>query len=217
MTNPIPAHLELYHDAGYFVGDGRKSGYDDYRHCRGVLWDWASMVDAYTAPASILDVGAAYGYLVEWFATDGVDAFGIEPSEFARSQAPDTVKERLIAGALPELPATPRLRYDVVTCTEVMEHVPQELVVASLRALGEKTERLLICLIMLDGPGADGDEGHICLKARQWWEAAFAEALGYAFVPAHTVEDQLNTDPYSQQILWSGRFFAYERIAGTPT
>lgn len=210
MTAPIPAHLTLYHDAGYFVGDARKSGYDDYRHCRGVLHNWAAMVSDYTEPTSVLDVGAAYGYVVEWFRDQEIPAVGIEPSAFARAQAPAEVAPFIWAGALPELAATTETQFDVVTCTEVLEHVPEELVGPSLRALADRASRLVVCLIMLDLPGADGDEGHICLKPREWWEWQFMRTCE-DFNRRRDLEELFNVDPYSGQMAWRGRFFVYER------
>lgn len=218
MTQPIPPHLVLY-DSQYFAGSRAVSGYDDYANCVGVLNKWASMVEALVSPRSVLDVGAAYGFVVQYFLSRGVPAYGVEPSDFARSQAASGIADRIAAGSLPDLPDVitpmdsvgeePKSRFDAVTCTEVLEHVPEELVPASLQALADRTDKFLICLVMLEGPGADGDEGHICLKSRAWWNEQF-DATGMLSRP--DLEAQLDNDPYSKSMYWQTRFFVRERV-----
>lgn len=211
MSESVPAHLRLY-DQRYFRGERAVSGYDDYANCSGVLQRWAQMVEAQVQPTSVLDVGAAYGFVVQFFRDRGRIAQGVEPSAFARSQVPGHLAALIHAGALPEVPETIPAQFHTVTCTEVLEHVPEDLVPASLAALAAKAERYVIALIMLEGPGADGDEGHICLKSRQWWEDQFA-AVAPEFQPARAIEQALNTDPYSVNMYWATRIFVWERVA----
>jgi 2-polyprenyl-3-methyl-5-hydroxy-6-metoxy-1,4-benzoquinol methylase len=210
----VPEHLKLYHDSGYFVGTGRQSGYSDYAKCRGVLDQWCEMLRYTVGPIdSVLDVAAAYGFVVENFRRRGVPAWGVEPSDFARSQANPAISQWLLAGALPELPDTltdlaPLGGFDVVTCTECLEHVPEELVPASLQALAQHTARVCVSLTMLECPEAHHDEGHICLKDRAWWEAHW-DATG--LVADRETEEMLNTHPYSKFMNWSGRLFVRVR------
>lgn len=208
-------HLELYQDPGYFVGNGRRSGYSDYADVRGVLDHWSDMLRSNVGfrIRSLYDVGAAYGFVVENFVRRGTAAFGIEPSDYARSKVADDIAPRISAGALPDLPrqvqdtAYPHLlrtKFDLVTCTEVLEHVPEELVRPSLRAMARLTGQLCVSLIMLDLPEAYDDEGHICLKSRAWWEDQWDQTGMQA---RRDIEARLNNHPYSEAMRWSGRIF----------
>lgn len=206
--DPIPEHLKLYHNPDYFTGGGTISGYDDYARCKGVLEHWSHMLGYHFNPTSVVDAGAAYGFVVDWFRERGVPAWGVEPSPVALSHVPERIANYVFEGALPgpwpELP-----KADLVTCTEVLEHVPEALVPEALQVLADQSSQWLVCLVMLEGPGADGDEGHITLKSRAWWEAQFDALPGFDRAPE--LEEALNTDPYSVRMYWATRFFVRRR------
>lgn len=223
MSHDVPKHLELYQREEYWRGGLSRgiSGYDNYAYCRGVLERWSEMLLGLSsaalgrAPRSVLDVGAAYGFVVEWMVKNRVEAFGVEPSAFCRDAVRQDLQHRVVDGALPDRgplfqpTVSDTLTFEVVTCTEVLEHVPEELVPSSLEMLAKRTGKLLVLLIMLEGPGADGDEGHICLKSRAWWDEQL-DATGLKL--REDLETALDANPYSQNIGWSGRFFVRERV-----
>jgi hypothetical protein len=201
-----PAYLQLY-DRQYFAGGAALSSYGDYARCRDILWMWAGMLDFKLRPTSVLDVAAAYGYVVEWFRLRGVRADGVEPSEWARQQA----AVPLLSGWLPDvLPVTGS--YHVVTCTECLEHLPTDDVSASLQALRDLTEPggYMVLLIMVEGhPTAHDDAGHLTIKPREWWTAALADIGGVAPVP--DVEAWFNQHPTAVHMKWDGRIFVRQR------
>lgn len=71
----------------------------------------------------VLDIGAAYGALVKALLDVGVDAYGVDVSEYAVSSSP--VKNRLILVdvATQNLPYS-REMFDFVTAINVLEHLP---------------------------------------------------------------------------------------------
>jgi SAM-dependent methyltransferase len=161
------------------------------------------MVYRYFRPTSLLDVGAAYGFVVEWFRAYHIQAVGVEPSAFARSQA----HVSLLNGYLPQLPLPATAQFDVVTCTEVLEHIPEALAPAALQELARVTSRLLVMLIMLKELDEGGDHGHICLQSRQWWEDRLDQT---GLVKNARLEAALDHDPFARKERWSGRLFVRE-------
>ncbi len=203
-----PTYLQLY-DQQYFAGGAAVSSYGDYAGAQPVLTMWSDMLDQQFRPSSVLDVGAAYGFVVEWFQKIGVFAAGIEPSEWARSKS----RVPLYEGYLPNIALVgddgKPLQFDLVVCTEVLEHVPEEHALGSLISLAEATKRKLVLLIMVEGhPTAHDDAGHVSLHSREWWEARL-DLTG--LVPDREAETALNEHAYSEHMKWSGRLFVRTR------
>ena len=75
-------------------------------------------------PRTILDVGCAIGFLVEAFWRRGVQAYGIDLSEYAITQVPEDLKGFCaVKSVLEPLPESFPLTYDLITCIEVLEHM----------------------------------------------------------------------------------------------
>lgn len=74
-------------------------------------------------PASALDAGCAMGFLVETLRARGVDARGVDVSAYAISQAHESARPYVRVGRVTE---PFERRYDLITCIEVLEHMPRE-------------------------------------------------------------------------------------------
>lgn len=72
-------------------------------------------------PRTALDAGCAMGFLVEGLRARGVEAFGLDVSEFALQQVREDLRPYCRLGSL----AQPfEGRYDLIVCIEVLEHLP---------------------------------------------------------------------------------------------
>jgi len=71
-------------------------------------------------PRTVLDVGCAMGMLVEALRDRGVEAFGIDISEYALSRVREDVRPYCRYASI--LDALPQ-KYDLIVCIEVLEHL----------------------------------------------------------------------------------------------
>ena len=130
-TSVTPADTASLFDAAYYA-TGCGAPYE-----RSPVWlalhgAFADRIVSDIAPASVLDAGCAIGLLVEALRNRGVDAWGIDISEYAIGQVPETLKPFCAVHSVTEPLGR---RFDLVVCIEVLEHLPRaqsELAVANL-------------------------------------------------------------------------------------
>jgi len=118
-------------------------------------------------PTSVLDAGCAMGFLVEALRKRGVDASGIDISDYAISQVHESVAEHCRVGSLTE-PLDQR--YDLITCIEVLEHVAAaetDQVIANLCSAADR-------LVISSTPGDYGEPTHLNVLPPEAWAAKFA-------------------------------------------
>ena len=118
-------------------------------------------------PSSSLDAGCALGFLVEALRKRGVDAWGIDISEYAISEVDESIRDRCGVASLSE--PLPR-RYDLITCIEVVEHVPPEETDRVIANLCQATDRILLSTT----PQDYGEPTHLNVQPPEAWSAALA-------------------------------------------
>ena len=116
------------YDHAYYQGGG-KSNYVDYSGQAAVVENyWFPLIERYrkglggTGPGNLLDVGCAYGFLVDTYRRRGWKADGCDISAFAIAEGERRGITGLRLGALPAL-QYPSGAYDLVTCLDVIEHL----------------------------------------------------------------------------------------------
>ena len=119
-------------------------------------------------PATALDAGCAMGFLVEALHKRGVDASGVDVSEYAISQVHESVGERCRAGSLTEPLGG---RYDLITCIEVLEHIPAAEADRAIENLCAATDTLVIS----STPGDYGEPTHLNVQPPEAWAAKLAQ------------------------------------------
>lgn len=118
-------------------------------------------------PATVLDVGCAMGLLVEGFRRQGVQAFGMDISLYALGQLHSEVKPYCWQGSITDpLPH----KYDLVTCIEILEHLPPAEVEKAIGNLCAASDDILFSSTPFDYKEATHDN----VQPPSYWAYQFA-------------------------------------------
>jgi Methyltransferase domain len=116
-----PGKAELFNEYYYRHGCGRP--YERTPEWLEFFDRIAERIVREIGPHTALDAGCAMGFLVEGLRARGVEAFGIDISEYALSQVRPDLQPFCQPGSITD--PLPR-RYDLVMCIEVLEHLPPQ-------------------------------------------------------------------------------------------
>jgi Methyltransferase domain len=146
--------------------------YERNEHWNRFFGQIADRIVASLHPTNMLDAGCATGMLVEAMRARGVDADGIDISEWAIENMPPEVRKHCRQGSLAD-PIDGH--YDLVTCVEVVEHIPQPDDARAIEHLCSVTDRVLIS----SSPHDYSEPTHVTVRPPEDWAALFA---GQGFV-----------------------------------
>lgn len=162
------------------MSNNNKNYYDDnyYRsHCgdeyeRGNGWEqifgnYADRIVKEIAPKKTLDVGCAKGFFVEALRDRGVEAYGIDISDYAISEVREDIKPfcKVKSALLPI-----EEKYDLITCIEVLEHLDNKDIPLAVQRLCEATDDIIFSSTPFDYD----EESHISIHTPEYWAEQFA-------------------------------------------
>jgi SAM-dependent methyltransferase len=119
-------------------------------------------------PINALDAGCAMGFLVEGLRKRGVDTDGFDISDFAISQAHESIAGHVKVASLTD---PIERRYDLITCIEVLEHLPPDQADAAVANLCSASDRI----VMSSTPGDYGEPTHLNVLQPEDWAVKFAQ------------------------------------------
>lgn len=152
----------------YFSIGGGELVYERNDHWNGFFGGVAASIIDKIAPETVLDAGCALGMLVEHLRLRGVDAKGFDVSEYGISQMPDAMADHVWVGSLTE---PIEGRYDLITCIEVLEHIPASETDEAIRNLTAATDALLVSTT----PGDHAEATHFNVRPPEFWSERLAE------------------------------------------
>lgn len=155
-----------------------KEYYEDYKSGCGMEYErgngWEEVFSGFAErivreinPKRVLDAGCAKGFLVEALCDKGVDAYGIDSSEYAISCARDDMKDRCKVQSILE---PIKEKYDLITCIEVLEHLSAEDVSVAIQRLCEASDDIIFSSTPFDYD----EETHISVHSVDYWAEQFA-------------------------------------------
>ena len=153
-------------------------------------------------PKRVFDAGCAHGFLVEAFWDRGIEAWGRDISSYANSDVRPDMRAYCAVGSIAE---PIEGRYDLVTCIEVLEHMPEADAIRAIGAMTKVTDRVLFS----SSPTDFEEETHINVRPPIYWlrhfaAHGFAPDLGYdaTFILPHTlVLERVGTPPSERDLV----------------
>ncbi|WP_276503922.1 rhamnosyltransferase WsaF family glycosyltransferase [Terrimonas pollutisoli] len=118
-------------------------------------------------PKTVLDAGCAYGYLVAALRDRGVEAYGIDISEYAINQVREDIRPYCSVGSV--LDPLDR-QYDLIICIEVIEH----LAVQDGRTMIENLCRHTSDFVFTSTPADFKEATHFNVHPTEYWAKLFA-------------------------------------------
>jgi GT2 family glycosyltransferase/2-polyprenyl-3-methyl-5-hydroxy-6-metoxy-1,4-benzoquinol methylase len=159
-----------YYDEEYYTHYGNE-GDAPYRP-REEQWTsfFATVADRIVedlGPETVLDAGCAIGFLVEALRNRGVDAWGIDISEWAISQVPDSIRAYCSVSSLTEEITG---HFDLITIIEVIEHMPDAVAGSVIANLTRHADAVLFS----STPDGFEEATHINVRTPDHWAALFS-------------------------------------------
>ena len=162
----MAADGKLFDDYYYAHGCGAP-----YRRDEGWLAQFGRIADAIARdiqPQTVLDVGCAIGLLVETLRERGVEAYGVDVSEYAIEQVHPAVRRYCRVGGATEPFGR---RYDLITCIEVLEHMPPEQAQEAIANLCAHADGVLFS----SSPFDYAEVTHFNVQPPDYWARLFAQ------------------------------------------
>jgi len=164
----LDAISSLYDEEYY--GESYAPGAPAYRreeeHWQRFFAGMADAIESQINPRSVLDVGCAIGMLVEALRARGVDAKGIDVSEWAIAQIPDDLRQYCRLGSVTdELEG----QFDLITCIEVVEHLPPFLAEDVIGNLCRHAQ----CVLFSSTPDEFDELTHLNVQGPAYWTELF--------------------------------------------
>lgn len=162
---PTAPPADVY-DAGYYAhGCGRP--YQRDAVWLGFFGGVADRIVEGIRPGSVMDAGCALGFLVETLRDRGVDAWGVDISAYAIDAAFEAIRPyvRVASVTVPF-----GRRFDLVTCIEVVEHMPPAEAAAAIANLCAHADDVLFS----SSPYDHRELTHHNVQPPAYWAELFA-------------------------------------------
>jgi len=134
----------------------------------------------------LIDLGFGKGTAMEFFEEKGYDVSGVEVSKYAVEN--QKKKKRIVFhSTLDGLKIFRDNRFKIGFCNDVIEHVPEHLIISSLKEISRICSNYLyisICPTPAHHKSLEGEQLHLTIQPREWWEEnlkQFGEIKKYFF------------------------------------
>jgi O-antigen biosynthesis protein len=165
--------LEQLYNVEYYAKHCGTTPYERSEHWLAFFGNVADKIVQHLKPKTVFDAGCAHGFLVESLWNRGVHARGRDLSSFAISKVRSDIARFCEVGSIADkIEGT----YDLVTCIEVVEHIPDAEALKAIANMTASTSTILFS----SSPTDLTEPTHINVKPPIYWLMRFAE---HGFAP----------------------------------
>ena len=192
---PSRAQPSLLFGSAYYAGSCGPIPYERNGHWLHFFSSMAEEIARSLRPRTVFDAGCAWGFLVESFWDRGIEARGVDISAYAIGKVrPDIAEYCSVASLTEQVKGGP---FDLVTCIEVLEHMPANEARKAIENMTQATE----CILFSSTPDDFTEPTHVNVRAPFDWLKLFAErqfhpdlAFDASFVAPHAMLLRRNAD-----------------------
>lgn len=139
----------------------------------------ALAIKIFLRPKTLLDVGCATGRMIKYLRRLGVEAYGVELSDYAMSKAIPEVKKYIKKGNIIKIPYKDN-SFEMVTSFNVLEHVEKEKIEQALKECNRvATKFTLHKVFTIENKWIHWQRGQdiscVCVFDLKWWKNLFKE------------------------------------------
>ncbi len=160
-----------YYSEAYYL-DGCGINYNDRDYWTKQFGEIARRIVELYRPKNFLDIGCAYGYLVEALRDLGVEAYGVDVSEYAISRVREDIRPYCyVCNAAEGLPEGLPDRFDCVSAIEIVEHLYEEDAQPFIHTLCSRSDQV----IFSSTPDDFKEPSHFNVQQQEYWAKRFAQ------------------------------------------
>jgi len=138
----------------------------------------ALMIKLFLHPKTVLDVGCGKGTLVLWLRRLGVEAFGVDLSDYTLKNAPASARKYLRRANVLDLPFKSG-SFDLVTTFALLEHIPEKDLPKAIKECRRVAKRQTLHKIYgtsrFEQIFPVKDPTHVTVRSYRWWQKLFQQ------------------------------------------
>ncbi|MBR1779546.1 MAG: glycosyltransferase [Clostridia bacterium] len=155
-----------------FFKEHTGSDYNDKEYWKNFFSKIATEIIRKFNPRTVLDAGCAMGYLVEALREKGIEAYGVDISDYAISNVDEKIKPYCVVHSITEkLPDNFPTKYDLVITIEVLEHLFPDDGIKAIANLCQYSDTI----IFTSTPSDIENITHVNVQQQEYWCKEFAK------------------------------------------
>lgn len=171
MDNKLGQEYNQSYYEAYDIGSSKVS-YEHSQELKDFMGHVADEIVDNLHPKTVLDAGCAMGFLVAALRDRGVEAYGIDVSEYAISRVREDIRPFCrVHSADQRLPEDMPGHYDLVVTIEVLEHLEENDGIRMVQNLCRYSDTILFS----STPEQTAEPTHLNIQFAEYWAKQFAQ------------------------------------------